>query len=205
MDEAKRDPAKLRKTKAFRALELKSNGFSIEEIAVLLYMDRSKNAQGCVRSLISYLKRRERREGFRFLGSKFSLQGARARTRTHHKLAPYEKLSKRPIKNPETVEKGKAGETVDNWQDEDKLARQLADECYENAKQCVLKREFDDACRFLELVSRFLKLSQSAKKEFDLQQLKEIALKRGLDDSAKKEFYLQQLKEVALKKEGVDD
>jgi hypothetical protein len=70
---------------------------------------------------------------------------------------------------------------VSDWKDEDKLAKQLADECYESAKRCAQEGKSEDACRFLELVSRFLKLSQSAKKEHDIEKLQEQALE-GVDD-----------------------
>jgi hypothetical protein len=82
-------------------------------------------------------------------------------------------------KHPELVEKGKAGETVTNWLDEDTLARQLADECYGNSKCCVQEKDFENACRFLELVSRFLRLSQTARKEYDLEEIKEELARRA--------------------------
>lgn len=89
------------------------------------------------------------------------------------------------IKHPETVEKGKAVTTVSNWYDEDEMARYLADECYEKAARCYAERDYEHSCRFLELVSRFLKLSQTARKEFDLEELWKVATE--LEESLRKE------------------
>ncbi len=81
----------------------------------------------------------------------------------------------RCLKKAETVQKGKSGETVSNWLDQDTLARQLADECYESARKCMKSDKFQDACRFMELVTRFIRLSQLAKREYDIELLKSIA------------------------------
>ncbi|MGH9922229.1 MAG: hypothetical protein ACRD38_05715, partial [Nitrososphaerales archaeon] len=78
----------------------------------------------------------------------------------------------RARKHPEMVVKGKASDTVLSWLDEDALARQLADECYEKARKCYEEKDYENAFRFMELVTRFLRLSQTARKEYDLEGLK---------------------------------
>lgn len=162
----------MREKKGFSAIKLKSKGLTVKQIALLIYNDHSERAQNRVRALISKFRRRKLQKKLRLRksGSEVAPSGSQPQLRT--RASDYEKLLPKSRKRPEMVEKGKASETVLNWLDQDAVARQLADECYENAKQCVQEREFENACRFLELVSRFLRLSQSARREFDLEEMK---------------------------------
>jgi hypothetical protein len=176
------DLDKLRMNKAESALALYAEGRSVRSIALLLYDDASEAAQGRVRALISKFRRK-------------MLQNLRSKSKPQPKPKPkplgskpkpklkdeneYDdsKHAKKEVesnpcvtKEAETVEKGKASDTVLNWLDENMLAKQLADECYEAARKLRQNKDYQNTFRFMELVTRFLKLSQSARKEYDLEE-----------------------------------
>ncbi len=166
----------LRNNKTEAVSRLSKEGVSVRQIAILLYDDDSEGAQHRVRALISKLRKK-----------KVSSLVARQQPQPQPKKRPqgrkiYETVIKDgrmikgehkvAVKHPEEVVKGKASDTVLSWLDEDGLARQLADECYEKARKCYEEKDYENAFRFMELVSRFLRLSQTARKEYDLEELK---------------------------------
>ncbi len=164
-----------KENKGEMAAKLIREGYPVKHIALLLYNDTSQKAQSRVRALISDLKKRNLRNALhlRKSRSKPAVFGSATQVQDGTKMID----EKQAIKVPETVEKGKAGKTVTNWFEEGELARELADECYIKAQQCLETRDFQNACRLMELVSRFLKLSQTARKDTDFEYLKDEVFK----------------------------
>ncbi|MEM2760332.1 MAG: hypothetical protein QXU32_04680 [Nitrososphaerales archaeon] len=178
---------RLRKNKTKAISRLSKEGISIRQIAILLYNEDSERAQSRVRALLSKLRKKK-------LSSFIARERAGAQPQPFEAQPQPEEQEESPeaesatiedkamegpnepgvVKYAETVEKGKAADTVLSWLDEDALARQLADECYEKARRCYEERDYENAFRFMELVTRFLKLSQTARKEYDLEELKKV-------------------------------
>ncbi len=189
----------LRENKTKAVSTLSKQGVSVRQIAILLYDDDSERAQHRVRALISKLRKRklsslitrlrpqpqpfesqpqpQKQEGSEsdtIIEDGYIIEeGYKRRARKHPEMV---EKDGRAIKHPEMVEKGKASDTVLSWLDEDALARQLADECYEKARKCYEEKDYENAFRFMELVSRFLRLSQTARKEYDLEGLKKAVV-----------------------------
>lgn len=187
----------LRENKTKTVSRLSKQGVSVRQMAILLYDDDSERAQHRVRALISKLrkkklsslitrlrpqpqpfesqpqpqpKKQESSESDAIIEDDYIIEeGYKGRARKYPEMVVKDG---RAIKHPEMVVKGKASDTVLSWLDEDALARQLADECYEKARRCYEEKDYENAFRFMELVTRFLRLSQTARKEYDLEGLK---------------------------------
>jgi hypothetical protein len=185
----------LRENKTKTVSRLSKQGVSVRQMAILLYDDDSERAQHRVRALISKLrkkklssliarlrpqpqpfesqpqpKKQESSESDAIIEDDHIIEeGYKGRARKYPEMVVKDG---RAIKHPEMVVKGKASDTVLSWLDEDALARQLADECYEKARKCYEEKDYENAFRFMELVTRFLRLSQTARKEYDLEGLK---------------------------------
>jgi|GEM_PF-2816839 len=161
----------------FQIVYIIANMHSVRSIALLLYDDASEAAQGRVRALISKFRRKmlqdlRSKPKPKPLGSKPKPKLKDGDECDDGKDAKDAKVESNSCvtKEAETVEKGKAGDTVLNWLDENMLAKQLADECYEAARKLHQNKDYQNTFRFMELVTRFLKLSQSARKEYDLEE-----------------------------------
>ncbi|MGH9877799.1 MAG: hypothetical protein ACRD5H_09185 [Nitrososphaerales archaeon] len=187
----------LRENKTKAISRLSKQGISVRQIAILLYDDDSERAQHRVRALISKLRKKKLSSLITRLrpqpqpfesqpqpqpkeqedGSESDIieddyiidEDYKGGAIKHPEMVVKDG---RAIKHPEMVEKGKASDTVLSWLDEDALARQLADECYDKARKCYEEKDYENAFRFMELVTRFLRLSQTARKEYDLEGLK---------------------------------
>ncbi len=184
----------LRENKTKAVSRLSKQGVSVRQMAVLLYDDDSEKAQRRVRALISKLRKTKLSSLFTRLRPQPQPFESQPQPKKHEDVPEGEVIFEdiidkehrrrarkypemvvkggRAIKHPEEVVKGKASDTVLSWLDEDALARQLADECYEKARKCYERKDYENAFRFMELVTRFLRLSQTARKEYDLEGLK---------------------------------
>jgi len=185
---------KLRESKTKAVSRLSKQGVSVRQIAILLYDDDGERAQHRVRALISKLRKKKLSTLIRRLRPQPQPFGPQPQQEEQdvsenevifeegpilqghkpHGIKTPEEVVKdaRAFKKPEEVVKGKASDTVLSWLDEDALARQLADECYEKARNCYEQKDYENAFKFMELVTRFLRLSQTARKEYDLEGLK---------------------------------
>lgn len=181
------DLDELRRNKMESALILYAEGRSLKEIALLLYDDESQASRNRVTALLS--KIRKKMKSCSKEKSQPQPQPSGSQPQPQPKLREEQEHNTDEIvhvkkelestlgaKEPETVEKGKSSDTVLNWLDENMLAKQLADECYEAARNLREKRDYQNTFRFMELVTRFLRLSQTARKEYDLEEArKELA------------------------------
>lgn len=182
----------LRKNRVRSAFWLRTNRYSVKEIAEILYGNHSESAQNRVRALLSKYRKKIRLALYSSPQPQLFCRNPQPQPCAEEKQREGEErtrvvkvpetVEKRDVKEtkvikiPETAEKGKASETVTTWLDESLLARQFADECYDTAKKFGEHQDYDTACRYMELVTRFLRLSQSARKEYDLDELNKKSL-----------------------------